>query len=192
MGTGEKPDITHRQLKFVVEYLVDLNATQAAIRAGYAKKGAHVHASRMLRNPKIMAEIDRRRKVTQERVEVKTEDVLREILRLAMVDIGDAFHEDGTMKPLKEMSVDVRRAISAVEVESIFAGRGGDREQVGALTKIKFWDKKGSLELLGKHLKLFTDKIDLGLDKTLEQLVLESMNGKNGNRAAVPAPPDRR
>jgi hypothetical protein len=90
---------------------------------------------------------------------VKQDDVLRELLRFALLDVGQAFGADGRLLPLQDMPEDVRRAIAGVEVEELFEGRGEDRKQVGWVRKVKFWDKPRGLELLGKHLGMFADKL---------------------------------
>lgn len=90
-----------------------------------------------------------------------TDSVLGELRRLAAADISLAFNEDGSPKALHEIPEDVRRCISAVEVEEMFEGKGEARVQVGLLHKFKLWDKGAALERLGKHLKLFTDKLEV-------------------------------
>lgn len=152
-GLGLPP----RQAAFVREYMADLNATNAAIRAGYSAKAATQVASRLLTKAKVsncIAEAVRRR---AERVELRADDILRELLRLARADIGQAFGEDGKLKPIREMPEDVRRAISGLEAEELWEGHGEDRAHVGTLRKVRFWDKTKALDMLGKHLRLFDD-----------------------------------
>lgn len=164
--------LTPKQNAFVAEYLKDLNATQAAIRAGYSQKTAHVQGPRLLENVEVKRSIDEALERRAARVEVKADDVLRELLRLAMVDIGEAFDEKGALKPLHEMSPDVRRAISGIEVEEIWDfGDGDERTSAGRVRKVKFWDKKGALELLGKHLKLFTDRVEHSVDSSFADML---------------------
>lgn len=150
--------MTPKQQQFVREYLIDLNATKAADRAGY--KQPHSQGHRLLENVEIAAAVQHAMNQRAEKTGITSEVVLQELLRLARVDISEAFNEDGSLKPIKEIPEDVRRAISAVEVDEIQEGRGDDRRFVGYTRKVKFWDKKGALELLGKHLKLFTDKVE--------------------------------
>lgn len=156
---GRKPrQITPRQARFVQEYLLDLNGTQAAIRAGYSAKSADRIAIELLRNPEVAREISERQARREERTQIKADTVLAELLRLARVDLAQAFNENGDLKPIHEIPEDVRRAIAGVEIEALFEGRGRDREQVGFVKKVRFWDKNRSLELLGKHLALFIDR----------------------------------
>lgn len=142
-----------KQHRFVAEYLRDLNACQAAIRAGYSAKTAEQQGSRLLSHVEVKRAIDEALTRRAERVEVKADDVLRELLRLARVDIGEAFDESGKLRPLHEMSEDVRRAIASVEATTDVSGTH--------VSKVKFWDKARALEMLGRHLKLFTDKVEL-------------------------------
>jgi phage terminase small subunit len=152
--------LTPKQNAFVAEYLKDLNATQAAIRAGYSARTAEKIGSENLQKPEIRGPIDEALSRRAERVEVKTDDVLRELLRLAMVDIGQAYDAAGHLKPLHEMPEDVRRAIAGLE--SRVDGEGA------TILKVKFWDKTRGLEMLGRHLKMFTDKVEHSGAVTIE------------------------
>lgn len=146
------------QARFVEEYLVDLNGKQAAIRAGYAPKSAEVQASQLLRKPKVKAAVDAAIAARSQRALVTVDEVLREMKRLALADVGDAFDAKGRLKPLAEMSADVRRSISGLEVEQLFDGSGKDKYHQGDLVKVKFWDKKGALDSLAKHLGMFIER----------------------------------
>lgn len=158
MDPPTKPALGPKQAAFVAEYLVDLNATQAAIRAGYSRNSAESQGARLLTNAKVRAAVDAAMALRAERVEVKQDDVLRELLRVARTDISDAFDDKGRFRDFKDMPVDLRRAISSVETLEEFEGGGDNRVQTGQTRKVKFWDKVKALELLGKHLKLWTDK----------------------------------
>lgn len=153
-------NLTPKQQRFVAEYLVDLNATKAAERAGYSAKTARQQGARLLSNAAIADSVARGKRASFERVEVKADDVLRELLRIGLVDLRQAFTAEGALKPIHEMPEDVARALAGVEVEELFEGKGEERAQTGRLRKVKFWDKPRALELLGKHLKLFVDKVE--------------------------------
>lgn len=147
-----------RQAAFVREYLVDLNGTQAAIRAGFSKRGASVTAARLLAKPKISEAISEARQRREQRIEIRAEDVLLELKRLATVDLGQAFDVNGRLLPIREMPEDVRRAIASVDVFEEWGPDGG--AQLGELRRVKFWDKTKALESLGKHLRLFTERLE--------------------------------
>lgn len=152
--------VTPKQGRFVEEYLVDLNATQAAIRAGYSPKTAEQQGYRLLRNAQIAAAVEKGRERLSEETDITAKRVLAELARIAFLDPRTVFDEHGNLKPIAEWDEDAARALSGCDVTEEFSGRGADREMVGYLKKIRFWDKKGALELLGKHLALFTDKVE--------------------------------
>jgi len=174
-----------KQLRFCQEYIVDLNATQAAIRAGYSQKTAGSQGHDLLKKPEIEAEIQRLADKRTERVEIRADDVLRETYLLATSDLAAAFNDDGSLKPIKDIPPHIRRAISSVEVDELFEGRGEDREHVGYTRKIRLWDKVKTLELLGKHLRLFSDTLKIEAQLDIAGLLAEARQrviGGNGSR----------
>lgn len=161
--------LTPKQALFVREYLVDLNATQAAIRAGYSPETAESQGSRLLRKVKVREAIEEANEERLERVEVAADEVLRELKRIGLSDIVDIFDEEGRLLPFTQIPKDTRRAISAIKVKSYTEpGSGEDPVEVWT-TEIKLWDKPGALSLLGKHLKLFTEKLELGADESFAE-----------------------
>lgn len=146
-----------KQLKFCYEYVKDRNGTQAYVRAGYAGKGARASASKLLTNPNVRHKINQLIAEQIDRIKLDTEFVIRELLKHATIDLADAYDENGELKDIKDMPEPLRKAIVAIETEELFDGQGKDREQIGYAKKIKLCDKTKSLELLGKHLKMFTD-----------------------------------
>ena len=147
-------DLTNKQRLFVAEYLVDFNATQAAIRAGYSEKTAGRIGQENLQKPVISAAIDEALEERLKALGVTSHRVLEELARLGFSDMRD-YTEWGPrgvmLKDASELSEDAARAISEVS-QTITAGGGS--------IKFKLHDKKGALELLGKHLKLFTEKYE--------------------------------
>lgn len=150
--------LTPRQLAFVREYPVDMNATAAAERAGYGggKGGASVAGCRLLADSRIGALIGEALNQRAARVELSADRVLQEVARLALADPLLAFNDDGTLKPLKDIPEDLRRCLAGVELRQV------DGEKTATITKVKFWDKRASLELAMKHLGLLKDKLELG------------------------------
>lgn len=175
MASGRSPKLSARQQLFVAEYLKDLNACQAAIRAGYSARTAETAGPRLLRNVQVQSAVAEAQRRRLDRVEVKADEVLRELLRIATADLSEAYDEAGNLKPIHEIPKDVRRAIAGIKVFEEFDGFGKDRVKVGEVREVKFWDKPRSLELLGKHLKLFTDVVEHQGKLTLEQLVASSL-----------------
>ena len=151
--------LTENQKLFIDEYLKDRNATRA-YKAAYpnVKKdtSAWVNASKLLSNTKVQEIIDARLQKIHDRANIQAEDIRRELAKIGFLDIRKIFDEDGRIKQPEEWDEDIAAAISSVEVVTRNAGGG----QVEYVHKIKTWDKKGSLELLGKELKMFTEKLD--------------------------------
>ncbi len=177
-------DLEPRQHRFCQEYIIDLNATQAAIRAGYSEHTAGAIGHENLKKPEIEAEIQRLKDLRSIRTEITADKVLSETYLLASADIAEAFDETGALKPIREIPKRLRLAISSVEVDKLFEPGPDGREHVGYTQKIKFWDKVKTLELLGKHLKLFSDRVELGVDQTLGAIITDMMTPP----AAPPAP----
>lgn len=148
-AAGGKGVLTPRQQRFVQEYLLDLNATQAAIRAGYSSRTAEQQGPRLLGYAGVKRAIQAAQAKRAERVEVKQDEVLRELLRVAMADLRDAFDDAGKMRPVSEWPDSVAAFISSIEFDD-----------AGGVKKVRLWPKVSALELLGKHLKLFTEKVE--------------------------------
>lgn len=143
--------LTARQSRFVDEYLIDLNATQAAIRAGYSKKTAGRTAHENLKKPEIERAIQERMNQRSERTRVDADYVLHRLAEIDQMDVLDIMADDGTLRPVSEWPKVWRQFISAMDVSELWEGVGEDRKQIGLLKKIKFPDKVKSLELLGRH-----------------------------------------
>lgn len=170
MAKPGKP-LNARQQKFVDAYLAGGNATKAAISAGYSRKTARAIGPRLLKNVAISAEVERRLTKASDKTDVTVERTLREMARLAYVDVGEAFDAAGFMLPLCDIPEDTRRAIVGLEASEIFAGEDEDRSIIGHLKKVRFADKKGALDSLMKHLGIAgADRVELGQD-TLRALV---------------------
>lgn len=152
-------ELTPKQQQFAREYLKDLNATQAAIRAGYSEKTAKEQGARLLTNVHVASFVQKEMDKRAKRTEIDANDVLREIARLAFVDPRNLFDERGRLKPVTQLPDNIAASVASVEVVTSRIP-GSDPVDVEYTSKIKFWDKRASLELLGKHLKLFTDKIE--------------------------------
>lgn len=172
--------LTPKQKRFCEEYLIDLNATQAAIRAGYSPKTAEQTASRLLRNVKVQEYIAKRQKELSRSTQITQERVIKELALIAFsnnadyarvvekkmqteVDgmLVDVLGEDGkpimyrTVEPVltDELTEEQKRALAVIK-----KGRDG--------LEVKSFDKVRALELLGKHLGIFTEKIEANVNDT--------------------------
>jgi phage terminase small subunit len=147
--------MTSKQERFCEEYLVDLNATQAAIRAGYSPRSAHAIATENLQKPAVRARIDKALAEQSSRTGVTADRVVRELAKVAFVNSNDVVDfGSATVKP--DASKDDTAAIASVRVKTIPTkdGNGVERE-------IKLADKLKALELLGKRFGLFTDNVNI-------------------------------
>lgn len=146
--------LTQKQQRFVDEYLVDLNATQAAIRAGYSEKTAKVIGSENLSKPAIRSAIQAGKQQLQAQTGITKERVLRELGLVGFGDIRKLYDERGELRPIHELSAEEAAQLAGVEVQQ---HRGDDDDQPVYVRKIKRWDKVKALELLGRHLGLWSD-----------------------------------
>jgi len=151
--------LTPKQAVFVQEYLIDLNGTQAAIRAGYSEDSARQMGSENLSKPYIKESIDIALDARARRTEITADRVLSEIAKLALYNVQDLLNDsDGSLKAIHDIERDVTAAITEITTKTI----SKDGDDLVLETKVKLSDKGQNLERLGKHLKLFTDKVDVG------------------------------
>ena len=144
--------LTDKQRRFVDEYLVDLNATQAAKRAGY--KDPNIGRQLITKN-NVSEEIQKRKKELSEKINITQERVLREYAKIAFFDPRNLFQDNGQPKDITMLDDDTAGALAGLDVLEEYEGSGRDREFVGYTKKYKIADKLRALEALGKHLGLF-------------------------------------
>jgi phage terminase small subunit len=148
-----------RQKRFVAEYLVDFNGTQAAIRAGYTKRNAKSLAHQLTHEyPKVIAAIEAGRKAIADRLVMSRVEVLRALSAIGRADIRRLYDAQGNLRPLHELDDETAASISAVEADELYAGKGDERKSIGVLRKLKQHDKIRALELLGKNHALWNDQ----------------------------------
>jgi len=153
------PNLTPKQQRFVQEYLIDLNATQAAIRAGYSKSTAKQQGSRLLTNADIAAAVAAGGKKIGQKLELTT-DMIKEELRLLgfanMLDYTKVNGNGDLVADLSKLSREQAAAMSEVTIETYLDGAGEDAQEVKRV-KFKLHDKRAALVDLGKHLGMFKD-----------------------------------
>ena len=154
--------LTEKQKRFVSEYLVDLNATQAAIRSGYAASAARTLGSRHLSNPEVAESIRAGQAAAAASIGVTAERIVREYALLGFANMADYLTEAGSERALdfSKLTRDQAAAICEMTVETYVEGKGEAAETVKR-TKFKLADKKGSLDSLARHLGMFTDKSEV-------------------------------
>lgn len=147
--------LTEKQKRFVEEYLVDLNATQAAIRAGYSERTARSIGAENLTKPDIQDAVQDAKKRREERTEITQDRVLQEYARVAFFDPRKLFAENGKPVNISELDDDTAAALAGLDVMEEYEGVGESREFVGYTKKYKIANKLQALEALGRHLGVF-------------------------------------
>lgn len=151
-----------RQQRFVEEYLIDLNATQAAIRAGYKKtEYTDTNANKLLENTRIREAIDKAMAERSKRTGINQDRVIQELARIAFVNPQNVINaEDGSVRD--DATEDDLACIQSVKVKTMNGEKGYSEER-----EVRLSDKIKALELLGKHLGMFKDKVELEADMEL-------------------------
>lgn len=160
--------LTPKQIAFVNEYLVDLNATQAAIRAGYSKKTARSQGQRLLTNVDVAAAIQERQAKRSEKVEVTQEYVLKRMLEIDNMDAADILADDGSVLPVKEWPKVWRQFLSGYDIVQM----SSQDDVMAFIKKIRWPDKIRNLELIGKHLGMFTEKVEVDVGSNLASAII--------------------
>lgn len=155
--------MTNAQKIFCDEYLIDLNATKA-YKVAYPnckkEETAKSAGSRLLTNVNVQTYIAEKMKEREQRTEVTQDMVINELAKIAFSDIRELYNDSGGLKNIKTLDNNIAGAISSLETFEEYEGRGDEREKTGDTQKVKLLDKTKALELLGKHLGMFKEKIE--------------------------------
>lgn len=196
-------ELTPKQVRFIEEYLVDLNGTQAAIRAGYSPDSATVQASKMLTLPKIQEALTAKQSKRAARLEVSVDRIEKELARIAFADMKrfaqwgptkaalDSERQAGlTMhSPLEDDGFAHTAAPNGVLLLSSDELSEDDTAAVAQVTEsalpggglkygIKLHDKLRALELLGKRHGMFEETLRLKADNTLADVMRRALSGE--------------
>ena len=176
---ARKQKLTAKQEAFVREYLIDLNATQAAVRAGYSQRRASEISYQLLQKTTVQKAIEAAMRERRKRTEVTVDRVVEELRDMAFYDPADLALLGPASGPedIAKLPEDVRRAIV-----------GWSWDKSGNFT-VKLAPKVPALELLGRHLAMFKDKLhvditgDLGVvfDPEQRKILLERVASTKGN-----------
>ncbi|MDP4109602.1 MAG: terminase small subunit [Bacillota bacterium] len=156
--------LTAKQQRFAEEFLVDLNASQAAIRAGYSARSAYESAHQNMQNPRVRAYLDQMMAKLSRRTGVSQERIVRELARVAFVNAADVI-DFSTASVSSQASSDDTAAIAAIKVKNTPTSEGECSD-----CEIKLLDKLKALELLGKHMGMFTDNVNISADMGVQIL----------------------
>jgi phage terminase small subunit len=148
-------------MRFVDEYLIDLNATQAAIRAGYSAKNADKIGPELLGKAGVAEAISEAQRTRSERTTIDADWVLTRLAKEVNADLADLFSADGRLKPIREWPAIWRRGlVSGIDVDEIRA----DGVVIGSVRKLKLSDRLKRIELIGKHVgvQAFREQVGVG------------------------------
>lgn len=157
--------LTKKQRLFVDEYLIDLNATQAAIRAGYSTRRAAEIGYQLLQRPEVAQAIQAAMAERSRRTEVEADYVIRRLREIDEMDVLDILEDDGSFRSIRDWPRAWRQFLSGIEIAELFEGRGDDRRIAGVLRKVKWPDKLRNLELLSRHVGTESAALDLELKR---------------------------
>ena len=148
-------NLTPKQQRFVEEYLIDLNATQAAIRAGYSEKTARSIGQRLLTNVDIQKAIEGAQSKRAEQTQIDAAYVLKRLVEIDQMDVLDIMDDQMKIRPVNEWPKVWRQYVVNLENLELSDGEG-------CFKKIKWPDKVKNLELLGRHVSVgaFKDKVE--------------------------------
>lgn len=152
--------LTAKQQRFVAEYLVDLNATEAAKRCGYSAKTAKSQGSRLLTNADIAQAVADGKDRQLAAADLSAARVLEELRRLAFLDIADLFDERDNLKSIHEIPPAARAAIAGIEVVRANLNPSDGKRDDDYIHKVKLIQKTSALEMLAKHFALLTEKVE--------------------------------
>ncbi len=167
---GKSGELSGKQKLFCMEYLKDMNATQAAIRAGYSPKSAQMQSSRLLSNAMVSREIEANMRNKLNKIEISVERVLTEIARLAFFDPRKLFDADGKPVHVSQLDDDTAAAVAGLDIVT----QGNQEIGFAEVLKVKLADKSRNLELLGKYLKMFVERIEHSGDVQVIDRILEA------------------
>jgi phage terminase small subunit len=167
--------LTPKQARFVDEYLKDLNATQAAVRAGYSARTAEQQGFQLLQKTSVQEAIAAGQKARERRTGITQDRVLLELARLAFFDVRKMLGADGTPKPINDLDDDTAAAIAGVKVRRV---AGEDGESVTVI-EYKIADKGQALANAMRHLGMFNDKLDLNVTGPLAERLARA-RARNG------------
>jgi phage terminase small subunit len=161
---GSFARLTEKQKRFVDEYLIDLNATQAAIRAGYKPKWVTTNVTKLLENTSVQKYLTQQQKALSERTEITQDRVLKELAKIGFADIRKAVKWSPSLgEQVVGDDVVQTNGVMLVDSDSIdddTAAAVAEISQTAQGVKIKFHDKRAALVDIGRHLGMFTDKVE--------------------------------
>jgi phage terminase small subunit len=178
------PRLTAKQAQFVAEFLVDMNATQAAVRSGYSPRSAASIASENLRKPEIIQALQQAQQRLADHFQVTQERIIQELATIGFSDVthyalDDVLH----LKPTATAPKAAMRALASIKHRIRTIRRDDETETIHEV-EFRLWDKNTALVNLGKHLGLFKDKA--GAEIPTIRIIWEGLYERDGDPLAPP------
>ena len=161
----KKYKVNQQIYRFCEEYIIDFNGSRAATAAKYSKKSAHVQATRLLKIVKVQKLITELCLKAALRNEITIDRVLKEMSNIAFFDPALFYDEVGNLLEVPDMPETARRVIAGITVTSTY---NKDETRVYTTKNIKLVSKDRMIELAGRYLAMFTDKIKVSKDELVE------------------------
>lgn len=173
-----------KQRRFVAEYLIDLNATQAAIRAGYSTKVANRQGARLLSNAVVSAAVAEAQRQQHSRLQLTADDVREQNACIARFDPAEMFDENGALLHITKMPRRVRCALKSLKVVRRNLAAGGG--VVDETLEVQFWDKGAAIEREYKHFGLLVDRVEVDVNVNVISDRLKAARARLAERRALP------
>jgi hypothetical protein len=141
MKTIDNTPLTTKQQRFCDEYLIDMNATAAALRAGYSR--ATALTGQLMREPGVAAYLEQRTKEVRQKLQVSHEMIAAELVKMAFANLGDYFGDDGKLKPMNEMTDDAKAALWNLKIT--------DHKDGSSTVQLRLCSKLSAIEKLARH-----------------------------------------
>lgn len=171
-----------RRLEFVRQYLVDLCAAKAAVRAGYSKRRAGPTGTRLMQDHGIQKAIAEAMAERSKRTQITQDMVLAEYAKLAFLDPRRFFDESGNLIDVHKLPADVAAALGAMDVTVEKVGEDEEgKPRFAMIRKIKFADKKGALDSVARCLGMFKDKVEVTVKESLAERVRKAKERVGGS-----------
>ena len=166
---------TAKQERFIEYYQLTLNATKAAIMAGYSKKTAYAIGAENLRKPEIMALLEKSREAWEEATGIRKEDVLNELAAIGFANIGTFLRvgDDDVDINLSEATEDELKSLNTVEITTVIHQAQDNSTTETVKKKIRLHDKRQALENIGKHLGMFKDVVEVDIKAIAVPIIYE-------------------
>jgi len=162
--------LSAKESRFVDEYLIDLNATQAAIRAGFSKRSADVIASRLVRKPQVSEAIKNGIAERSKKTNITAEKVLVELAVVGFSSIENYVVADCRVLLAEGAPESAMRALSSVKTKTYVDDKGNTTTDV----EYKLWPKVEALQLVARHLGMLVDKLQVGTTDDLAGIIIKT------------------